>query len=166
MWYHLVFCTNNNPLFLSSHFQIVICNDLLVSFSFFFFFLDFSVILIFLLASEEGLFSDRNIGQFVKVYIFFGLFFCLLLRSAVRISLPFYISLTLNLTLKQHSFFKKIKGRPRTDPAFYWHPFLNQKFKNIFFCFLFPISDHPLWSRMIVRKPLLECPISWAFVSF
>ena len=75
----------------------------------FFFFLDFSVILIFLLASEEGLFSDRNIGQFVKVYIFFGLFFCLLLRSAVRISLPFHISLTLNLTLKQHSFFKKLK---------------------------------------------------------
>ena len=70
--------------------------------------MDFSVILIFLLASEEGLFSDRNIGQFVKVYIFFGLlFFCLLLRSAVRISLPFHISLTLNLTLKQLILFLK-----------------------------------------------------------
>ena len=34
--------------------------------------------------------------------------------------------------------------------------FLGQKF-DIFFCFLFPVSDHRAWSRMIVTKPLLEC---------
>ena len=34
--------------------------------------------------------------------------------------------------------------------------FLGQKF-DIFFYFLFPVSDHRAWSRMIVTKPLLEC---------
>ena len=34
--------------------------------------------------------------------------------------------------------------------------FLGQKF-DIFFCFLFPISDQQAWSRTIVRKPSLEC---------
>ena len=33
--------------------------------------------------------------------------------------------------------------------------FLNQKF-DIFLCFLFPLSDHPAFSRMIVRKPFLQ----------
>ena len=27
---------------------------------------------------------------------------------------------------------------------------------DIFVCYLFPESDHPVWSRMIVKKPLLE----------
>ena len=40
----------------------------------------FSFIFLFLLAPEEGLFSNRNIGQFVE-YIFFVLLFCLLLHS-------------------------------------------------------------------------------------
>ena len=40
----------------------------------------FSFIFLFLLAPEEGLFSNRNIGQSVE-YIFFVLLFCLLLYS-------------------------------------------------------------------------------------
>ena len=34
--YHLVSCISNNPLFLLSHFQILICNELLFLFPFFF----------------------------------------------------------------------------------------------------------------------------------
>ena len=33
--------------------------------------------------------------------------------------------------------------------------FQSQKF-DVFFWFLFPVSDHPAWSRMIVNKPLLN----------
>ena len=83
--------------------------------------MDFSVILIFLVASKEGLFQTEIFGNF------FGLFFCLLLRLAVRISLPFHISLTLNLTLtltlKQHSFFKKLKVDPDPTRRFTDTPF-------------------------------------------
>ena len=32
---------------------------------------------------------------------------------------------------------------------------LGRKFET-FFCFLFPVSDHPVWSRKVVRKRLLE----------
>ena len=42
--------------------------------------------------------------------------------------------------------------------------FLTQKFE-IFYCFLFPISNHPKWSCMIVRKPWLECHKSSVFDS-
>ena len=52
-WMHLLYYTNNNRLVLLSHFQILICNELLVLFSFF------------CLAPEVALFSNRNIGQFV-----------------------------------------------------------------------------------------------------
>ena len=72
IWYYWVFYTNNNSLYLLSHFQIVIRNEILVLFSFFFF--SFSVIFIFLLASEEGLFSNRSVGQFVK---YISVWFCI-----------------------------------------------------------------------------------------
>ena len=60
----------------------------------------FIFISIFLLAPEEGLYSNRNIGQFVSIYNFFALFFCLLLhRLAIRISLPFHIFLILRYVI-------------------------------------------------------------------
>ena len=37
----------------------------------------FSFISIFLLAPEKGLFSNRNIGHFLEIYIFLFFFFCL-----------------------------------------------------------------------------------------
>ena len=62
---HLLYYTNNNRLVLLSHFQILICNELLVLFSFF------------RLAPEEALFSNRNIGQFVlNIYIFCFILLC------------------------------------------------------------------------------------------
>ena len=66
----------DNPLFLLSHFQILICNELLVSFPFLFWPL------------KNVCFQTEILGNLFK-YIFFVLFFCLLLhRLAVRISLP------------------------------------------------------------------------------
>ena len=41
---------------------------------------------------------------------------------------------------------------------------MSQKF-SFFFCFLFPVSDHLAWSRVIVRIKLLKCQKSSVFDS-
>ena len=70
----------SNPLLSLSHFQFRICNELLVYIS------------IVLLTPEEGLFANRNIGQYNII-----MYFCFILlftsSSACRdwISLPFHI---------------------------------------------------------------------------
>ena len=59
-------------------------------------------ILIFLLAPEESLFSNRNIGQIcLNIYIYFLFFRSLLHRPGVRISLPFYDFLQVIIVLMQ-----------------------------------------------------------------
>ena len=84
----LVSNTNNNPLFLLSHFQILICNKLLVLFSFFFWPL-------------------KKVSFQIKILdiYFFVLFFCLLLhRLAVRISLAFLLLKRLPINISSISF--------------------------------------------------------------
>ena len=68
-------------VFLLSHFQILICNELLVLFSFFF------------QPLKKVCFQTEILDSLFK-YIFFCFSFCLLLHHlAVRISLPFHIFL-------------------------------------------------------------------------
>ena len=56
----------------------------------------------FFLATEEGLFSNRNIEQIcIKMYIFCFIFSLLLHRLAVRITLAFHISLQVVIELIQ-----------------------------------------------------------------
>ena len=56
------------------------------------------------------------------------------------------------LNLSQ-TLFKKL-SRERPLPKFPKRP---RPLFGTFFCFLFPVSDHPAWLRMIVRKLSLEC---------
>ena len=72
---HLVSYTNNNPLFLMSLFQILICNERLVLFPFFFYPL------------KKVCFQTEILSNLFKyIYFHMVLFFCLLLhRLAVRI---------------------------------------------------------------------------------